>query len=461
MRMLRQGSILFLLLFLLISGCSSESEKIEPGATIPSPSTTTMKSVELEDEMPSTKIKVVFPPSELEDGLMEAEDISGHPAEENIRSLLKSGAVKLKEVGQFKPDEPITRGEFISWMYGYDSKRIKPHIPQKGSYSDLHQDHPFYPIVEGITAAGIVMGYPDGTIGLDRMLTRQEIGQIWGRYQLHGNVLNPIENTKMLVRFADKDQIGEEFIYAVASYLNVYQEIFGKMTQFEPQKEVTRAQAASWIVQAPENVTKMIQSDQEESLRENESLETGQVVEVIDLAGHPVQKEIVSLIEAGIIIVGSDHRVYPNEMITRREFIEWMYRYDPKGIVPIKPSQSSFSDVSISDPLYDVVEGMMAKDRIVGLPDGTLQLDKILTREELALLWGIYKQHQAVIDHAEFVKNPLNYAKDGNQVDEYFQYAVGAYYPYFDEVFGNTPIINPQGAVTRAEAALWIAEISK
>ncbi|MBP1930700.1 S-layer homology domain-containing protein [Ammoniphilus resinae] len=459
MRMVRQGLILFLLLVLLMSGCSSDPDKLVPDASIPSPSTTTMKPVDSEDETTAVKIKVIFPPSQIEEGPVEAKDISGHPAEGNIQVLLQSGAVKLKEIGQFKPDEPITRGEFISWMYGYDSKRIKPHIPKRSSYSDLNKDHPFYPIVEGITAAGIVMGYPDGTIGLDRMLTRQEIGQIWGRYQLHGNVLNPIENTKMLVRFADKDEIGEEFIYAVASYLNVYQEIFGKLTQFEPQKEVTRAQAASWIVQAPENVTKLNQI-QEEPLNENESLENAQVVEVVDLANHPVQKQIVSLIEAGVIKVENDQHVHPDDMITRREFIEWMYEHDPKGIEQVNPSQSSFPDVSISDPLYEVVEGLIAKNRIIGQPDGTLQLDKTLTREELALLWGIYKQHQAVIDHAEFVKNPLNYAKDGDQVDEYFQYAVGAYYPYFDEVFGNTPIINPQGEVTRAEAALWITETS-
>ncbi|SEG61308.1 S-layer homology domain-containing protein [Paenibacillus sp. UNC499MF] len=40
-------------------------------------------------------------------------DIAGHPAEKAMPVLLESGAVKPDDGGRFRPDEPVTRREFI------------------------------------------------------------------------------------------------------------------------------------------------------------------------------------------------------------------------------------------------------------------------------------------------------------------------------------------------------------
>lgn len=176
-------------------------------------------------------------------------DIAGHRFESDIKSLLER--VDLPGGGGlFEPDETITRGEFIRWAYNYHSKYINPHHPAAASFSDLTAASPYYDIVEGLKAAGILNGFPDGTIRVDEPLTREQTTRIWADYMRDWTFL--IEN---LFGYEDADQVGELYVGTVSNYLVeratvLYRYVFiGDGKRLEPQKPVTRAEAAAWIVQ--------------------------------------------------------------------------------------------------------------------------------------------------------------------------------------------------------------------
>jgi hypothetical protein len=183
-------------------------------------------------------------------------DIGGHPAEKEIVKLLESGAVKPDADGKFRPNETLTRSEFIRWMTAHDSKGIKPRKPAVPSFVDVTAEHADYELIEGLQAAGVISGFPDKTMKLDKELSREELCLLWGWYQRSGSVVDPIiplaSAELSLKPYSDGKQVGEIFIRAVDKYLTddgkLYTRTFGNTPTLNPQAGVTRAEAAQWIV---------------------------------------------------------------------------------------------------------------------------------------------------------------------------------------------------------------------
>ncbi|MHA6482835.1 S-layer homology domain-containing protein [Paenibacillus sp. strain BS8-2] len=178
----------------------------------------------------------------------EPTDIAGHKFESEIGTLLKSAGA-VGENGFFEPDKDITRGEFIEWAYLYHGRGINPHHPEQPSFSDLSVDHVYYDVIEGLRAAGILNGFPDGTIRVDEPLTREQATRIWADYIRDWTAL--IEN---LYGYEDADKVGKLYIGSMTNYLvegtsKLYRTVLiGDTKKLEPQKPMSRAEAAAWIV---------------------------------------------------------------------------------------------------------------------------------------------------------------------------------------------------------------------
>jgi len=98
------------------------------------------------------------------------EDISGHWAEEQIREWVDSEYIKGYPDGTFKPENNITRAEFITIAnnaFGYTEKA-------EIDYSDVADGSWYADAVAVAKAAGYINGYPDGTMKPDNPITRQE-----------------------------------------------------------------------------------------------------------------------------------------------------------------------------------------------------------------------------------------------------------------------------------------------
>ena len=99
-----------------------------------------------------------------------ASDVSGHWAASHIEEMMGMGVIKGYPDGSFKPDKSITRAEFmvmVNTAFGFKDSVSK-------SYSDVSSSDWFYSAVGIASGAGYISGYSDGTIKPNNSITREE-----------------------------------------------------------------------------------------------------------------------------------------------------------------------------------------------------------------------------------------------------------------------------------------------
>lgn len=95
-----------------------------------------------------------------------------------IAHLEKLGLMKgYEEDGTFRPDNKITRAEFAAIVSRYLSLRDAELI----SFPDIPSDHWAITDIMKVVNAGIMQGYPDGTFGPQKYVTRAEAATIINR----------------------------------------------------------------------------------------------------------------------------------------------------------------------------------------------------------------------------------------------------------------------------------------
>lgn len=167
-----------------------------------------------------------------------AEDINGHWAEKQLQEWANQGTLKGFEDGTVRPNQSITRAEFIALVnriFGYtESAQVQ--------FNDLSSSNWAYTDVAKAVKAGYVQGYQDQTIHPSADVTRQEAAAMIAKV-----VGLTVGQTDSLSTFKDADRISAWSKQGVAAVLeskimNGYPD-----QTFEPQKSLTRAEAVVLI----------------------------------------------------------------------------------------------------------------------------------------------------------------------------------------------------------------------
>ncbi|MEI9476853.1 MAG: S-layer homology domain-containing protein [Deltaproteobacteria bacterium] len=106
---------------------------------------------------------------------------SGYWAASEIADLAGKGILNGYPDGTFKPDNNVTRAEFakiIGLAMGY-----APNSSASQKFPDVAQDHWAFGNIASAVDRGLVQGYPDGTFGPNRNVTKAEILTIIARAQ--------------------------------------------------------------------------------------------------------------------------------------------------------------------------------------------------------------------------------------------------------------------------------------
>lgn len=102
--------------------------------------------------------------------------------------------------GTFKPNAPITRAEFVTMAMNFANAG-------KGtacSFPDVPQNMWYYGAIAGATQNGWISGYPDGTFGPDRYITRAEVTSVINRMENRAPDMSfMMEHLKELRTFSD------------------------------------------------------------------------------------------------------------------------------------------------------------------------------------------------------------------------------------------------------------------
>ncbi|MCM3749818.1 S-layer homology domain-containing protein [Paenibacillus pasadenensis] len=103
-------------------------------------------------------------------GSSAAADISGHWAEKQLKEWIGLSYIKGFQDGSFRPDAAISRVEFIALvnrLFAYDGEAA-------AGFSDVSAEAWFAPQVGAAVQAGYVKGFPDGTFRPNKPLNRTE-----------------------------------------------------------------------------------------------------------------------------------------------------------------------------------------------------------------------------------------------------------------------------------------------
>lgn len=161
-----------------------------------------------------------------------ASDIEGNWAESQITKWIDKGFIHGYEDGSFKPNNTITRAEFFSLVnrsYGFTETASV-------SFKDVNSSNWAYAEVSKAVKAGYIKGYRDGTIGVNKPISRQEVAVIID------DLLDLSNEASTGDHFTDSNTIASWAKNSVDAIVakGILQ---GYDNNFNPNKPITRAEA--------------------------------------------------------------------------------------------------------------------------------------------------------------------------------------------------------------------------
>ena len=144
--------------------------------------------------------------------------------------------------GTIRPNDNITRAEVAAILCKIIREDvITPYITDDHPYNDIPEDAWYRTSVATLTNMGLFSGYPDGSFGGDRPITRAELGAVYARISLKDNVsVDTSVKEKYKTNFDDiKGHWAENDIKMIESFNWVGG--YGDGT-FRPNRPITRAE---------------------------------------------------------------------------------------------------------------------------------------------------------------------------------------------------------------------------
>jgi hypothetical protein len=200
------------------------------------------KSVTISNPITSPVVLPVRPDTETERNNI-FDDLEGVAwAAESIYSLASKGIVNGVGNNEFRPNDNITREEFIKLLIeGFG-------LTESGAitdFKDVQKNTWYYTYIASAQKAGIISGYDDGTFGVGKEITRQDMTVLIYRTAIYSNLEFQHRFTEL--GFSDSMDIDPYAIDAV-KVLHGAGIIKGMDdNRFAPKEISTRAQAAKVI----------------------------------------------------------------------------------------------------------------------------------------------------------------------------------------------------------------------
>lgn len=194
------------------------------------------------------------------------------PLRSFIKDLTELGILKPKQGNQFEPNIPVTRRQYVAWLVATNNRIYRDNpsrqirIPQvatdKPIFTDVPAKDPDFSAIQALVNTGLISASPDPAKNLfkpDDPLTRETL-VLW---KVPLDLRRPlptatVEAVKQAWGFQDSDRISPEALRAVladfaSGDLANIRRSFGYTIVFQPQKPVTRAEAAAalWYFGTP------------------------------------------------------------------------------------------------------------------------------------------------------------------------------------------------------------------
>ncbi|NUN63652.1 S-layer homology domain-containing protein [Pseudanabaena biceps] len=181
------------------------------------------------------------------------------PLRDWIKDLNQLGTIAPKTGQEFKPNILVARREYARWLLetnnrlykNQPSRQIRLAQPTDNpSFVDVPKTHPDFAIIQGLANAGLINSSSDRFSPNDP-LSREELVQ----WKIPLDLRQPLpratlDNIRQAWGFQDSDRVSENALSAIFADaqlrdLSNIRRSFGFTTLLQPQKPVTRAEAAA------------------------------------------------------------------------------------------------------------------------------------------------------------------------------------------------------------------------
>lgn len=165
-------------------------------------------------------------------------DLTGHWAEDAVTRMQNLALIKGYTDGTFKPNERISRAEFVVMLdrvFGFAGG------PLSATYSDVNEEDWYYDALVRANGSGIIQGTDAAHLSPDLPITRQDAAVMADRaFQLSAGK----EDEQALTDFKDEKDVAD---YAKKAFSYLIQEkiVNGYNGQLAPKSDITRAEAAT------------------------------------------------------------------------------------------------------------------------------------------------------------------------------------------------------------------------
>ena len=181
------------------------------------------------------------------DGAPRFSDVRGHAAESEIRALADRSVIAGFPDGTFQPDAPVTRAQLASIL---QRAFLADRAPGTARFSDVASTHWAARSIAIVADAGFMRGYPNGTFGPDRQVTREEVlVAIASGLGLTGGAASDLA-----VRFTDASSVSawaaERVSHADRNGLLGNAALLGAARRLRPREAATRGEVASFVARA-------------------------------------------------------------------------------------------------------------------------------------------------------------------------------------------------------------------
>lgn len=184
-------------------------------------------------------------------------DVKGIYAETIIDDMAALGVFDTTS-GAFRPTQPIKRAEFVRWLvkannayFSNDPKQqIRPAEGTDQAFVDVPTSNPDYKYIQALANAGFVIGIDAHHFAPNDVLTREQMVAIKVGVDLGGDPYKKttIGDVHVVYPFNDIDKISKRYYDAIYgddfSRSKNIPRVWGNIKAFQPQKPVTRAEAA-------------------------------------------------------------------------------------------------------------------------------------------------------------------------------------------------------------------------
>lgn len=232
----------------------------------------------LENQAPTRPGLALYPEDEVY--ASRASDLpKDSPLEQRVTPLLSHGVLTVFADGKFRPNEPVPRAEFVTWLYNAVEAQTTPgddHFvtPKKGfntadvtgeEFRDVPSDHWAAPVLATVKKSGIFEAVLEKTFRPDAPLTREE----WAGFaayiamarEARAKVPEEVDEVKLAVglrklNYNDPKALGDMYQWPVFAIVvdDKRKNWIGNMFEapdnpgpWNPHKAVKRGEAALWL----------------------------------------------------------------------------------------------------------------------------------------------------------------------------------------------------------------------